>query len=662
MATKAEILQAIRNARTAFKDAIYGKDVRQGLVDVADSVYDAVNQWGTLIDDTLTQEGEAADAKAVGERLSNLGFTIIQPTGSETYTHKGITYTKENDKITVSGTAEAMSFYNILLSRSSLPNGIVAGGNYAIYISSNKVNADVFCYINGEATEVISSVQSPTMFTVPNGAEGFLFRLRVPKDQSVNEIVYPLIVNYDRYLDNLRKEFKKTNYNYGSNKLGYTNANEVAINSLFFVSESGSGLTMDNYPFNSAGWLLTTLIGDNGNTGRFQIAYPWRANETLKYRSYQSGTWNEWKGIGDNVYHETTVVQDTYNNTYNIATSPTITKDANSWLKSVDTLTEDETGKTDMSGAILSMLNDTGYCHLSEGVFYVSTPIDMPERTLLVGCGDKTIIKLLDSVASGYCVKLTKYCTVRDIRFTGSYSDITIDTEDIGGRNGIIITGSAQYDNRINNCWFDNFDGAGIYQLNTGGNTAGYLTVSDCYIYNCCVGLNIYRLSEYNKYTNVITQNCYYGCINNGGNNVFTSCTFHGVIGFLIDGTTNKPNTAHGSAIGCTFNHINNQNNPEVLGMGDAVVIRNVIHGFVFDGCQLWYGEIRLHNARGIGFNSCLIGGNTPEIEVSGNYGAFFSNCIFETMPNINVNAKTKFNNCYVGAVGENNDPVLIAT
>jgi len=71
MATKAEILQAIRNARTAFKDAIYGKDVRQGLVDVADSVYDAVNQWGALIDDTLTQEGQAADAKAVGENLKN---------------------------------------------------------------------------------------------------------------------------------------------------------------------------------------------------------------------------------------------------------------------------------------------------------------------------------------------------------------------------------------------------------------------------------------------------------------------------------------------------------------------------------------------------------------------------------------------------------------
>ena len=94
--------------------------------------------------------------------------------------------------------------------------------------------------------------------------------------------------------------------------------------------------------------------------------------------------------------------------------------------------------------------------------------------------------------------------------------------------------------------------------------------------------------------------------------------------------------------------------------MGDAVLITDVVNGFIFTGCQFWYGEIRIHNSRGIAFSDCLLGGSTPEIEVDGGYPAFFSNCIFHAQPNLILNnTGTKFNNCYVDS---NGDPVPPAT
>ena len=70
---------------------------------------------------------------------------------------------------------------------------------------------------------------------------------------------------------------------------------------------------------------------------------------------------------------------------------------------------------------------------------------------------------------------------------------------------------------------------------------------------------------------------------------MFTGCTFHGTIGFLMDNSNgDAANPAHGSCIGCTFNHIDNWNHPADLGGGDAVKVISNPHGFLFDGCQFW--------------------------------------------------------------------------
>ena len=153
------------------------------------------------------------------------------------------------------------------------------------------------------------------------------------------------------------------------------------------------------------------------------------------------------------IYETKYITQDTYNNSYSTTINPTITLDSNGWLQPVDTDTENEDNKTDMTPAIMSMLTENGYCHLAPGIYYVSGNIDMPANSTIIGCGRATTIRLLSSVSSGYCIKLASDCIVKDLSFSGGYSEITLSDGNIGGRNGIYLKGNNRH-NILTNCYF----------------------------------------------------------------------------------------------------------------------------------------------------------------------------------------------------------------
>ena len=332
-------------------------------------------------------------------------------------------------------------------------------------------------------------------------------------------------------------------------------------------------------------------------------------------------------------------------------------------LLPVDDETSDKEDITDMSVPIMEMLNQTGYCHLTAGIYYIRNGIVMPKGATLEGCGNGTVIRLLDDVENGYCVRVSRFNTVRNIRFSGGDSEPDTSSEEIGDRNGLIFIANRdgkeepfpEVDTSIvNSCWFENFEGSAIYGHNTGGGLNDGLIVSDCIIHHCVAGINLDYLSEYSKFSNDIIHHCHYACINNGGNNVFVGCTFHGTIGFLIDDSKkDKPNSGHGSAIGCTFNHIDNWNQPETFGGGLAIGIYNNINTFCFDGCQIWYGSVDIKDSQGTSFDACTFGGNNPKITVSDSSTASFSNCVFHQTPELNVGDLTKFSGCYLDETSE---------
>lgn len=425
-----------------------------------------------------------------------------------------------------------------------------------------------------------------------------------------------------------------------------TDLNDVREDGFYLLTSSYTYPNKpDSIPSGSAGWLIV-FTSANNIASQFCVRF---SSGAIVYRKYQTNTdWGAWVSIGGGG----TGSGDVYNNTYEITTSPTITTDTNGWLQPVDTESSSESGKTDMTGSIMSMLTSTGYCKLAPGIFYVSGNIDMPEGATLEGCGKETIIRLLGSVNSGYVVKVGRKNTVKDLRISGAYNNISVSDGEIGTRNGVyyIANKDGQEQERPNvlpnvlyNLWIDNFTGSAIYCHNTGGATNEAITVDSTYIQNCVAGINIDYYSEYGKFTNVITRACYYACINNGGNNVFTACTFQGSIGFLMDNSaSDKRNDSHGSCIGCSFNH------ESIYG----VQLINQINGFIFSGCHFWYSPVKIVSSRGMLFDGCYFGGDTPTIDVSGAYGAFFSNCLFHQRPSITTDYNTKFNSCYLDSNG----------
>ena len=364
-------------------------------------------------------------------------------------------------------------------------------------------------------------------------------------------------------------------------------------------------------------------------------------------------------GSGGTVINQE-IHNDTFNNTYTSTINPQITTDANGWLQPIDTESADESGKTDMTPAIMAMLTSAGYCHLAPGIFYVSGNIDLPQGAKIEGCGRDTIVRLLSSVTEGYVFKMEKYNTISNLRISGAYTDLNPGgfTANKGTRHGLLFvsqyeegTSQTEY-STADNLFIDNFTGCGIKCDNTSINVARGMYLNRAQIVRCQTGVFVDAYSEFNKFEQVMTHNCYIGCENDGGNNVFMGCTFHAAnTGFLIDNSLgDKPNNSHGAVIGCTFCHVGSNT-------GIGVAVKGAEHGYLFSGCQVWYCSILVENSYGIAFTGMEFGRGTTgagaTIVIDGGGTVMFTGCSFQNDINyppvisISNNDKVRFTGCY---------------
>lgn len=341
--------------------------------------------------------------------------------------------------------------------------------------------------------------------------------------------------------------------------------------------------------------------------------------------------------------------------------APEIYKNANCLIESVDTATEDESGKTDMRYIIQEMLDIYGYCKLGPGAFYISDAVFFPEHGTLEGCGESTQIYLMSGDHKA-AIMLRRYGAVRNLSVIGSYTDLTESDfgASAGSRYGIqYYKGSGDpwipACSSISNVFIKNFTAAGIYQYGTGANVKQGLFVSNVHIENCWCGIWIYSNSEFCRYENVQMTYCYIDCINNGGNNAFNNCVFHAYsIGMKIDGTQN--NSAHGMCANSSFCHTGNN-------AGSALTLDSIANGFVFSSCQFWYNSVDISGCGGIVFSGCEFGRGTTSkgatINITDGNTVMFGNCVFMNdvtyPPDITItnNTKVKFNGCY-GSVSGN--------
>ena len=314
---------------------------------------------------------------------------------------------------------------------------------------------------------------------------------------------------------------------------------------------------------------------------------------------------------------------------------------------------------TDRTQEIVDVLNQYGVCQLGKGVFYVGN-LNMPASTTIQGYGRYSIVKLNPSIKDGYAVQINAACTIQDLAIEGN--DTSFPTS-VGTAHGIILKGTAsegtsfaaKWFPTITNCLVQKFSGGGITCHDTGAELYHGLNVTNCKIYLCGAGINIDFYSEYHRFTNVACYSCFYGCRNNGGNNIFTNCSFSGnTNGMLIQQSRNG---AHGSAIGCILNH-NKQ----------AIKLEDITLGYVFQGCQVFSdatnsANIDIINSQGIVFDGIIFGTEIP-INIYDGGLIMFTNCAFATQYKIKIsnNEHIKMFHCYTWAGAQVGSSVDIET
>ena len=304
---------------------------------------------------------------------------------------------------------------------------------------------------------------------------------------------------------------------------------------------------------------------------------------------------------------------------------------------------------TDRSAAIEQLLQQYGVCVLGSGDYYVSG-ISMPENSTITGMGKATRLFLLEN-AKGAAIRMNSFCTVKHLSVTGGEDPFEM-PKTVGDRHGISFEGTAtpqdwsgQPQNIvITGCFLSNFTGGGILLEKTGYNDTCSAVVSDCHILRCGAGIYIPFFSEYHKITNVLCHHCLYGCINNGGNNMFVNCGFtSNATAFLMDNSHGRSkNNSHGSVVGCTFNHSGKNE-------GIGIQILGAKNGFIFTGCQMFYSKIVVEDSDGIIFDAFNFG-RDMDICVKGGRLVMFSNCGFAQYPASVKHlegAKLRFANCY---------------
>ena len=410
------------------------------------------------------------------------------------------------------------------------------------------------------------------------------------------------------------------------------------INNTWTITDAPSGLAVQ---------ALTVEHFSTTGANRFvkQTVESMTHPEYPRYHRFSnvSGVWSDWvDDTSDNITNEYTF--NSYGNTYNVTANPSITTDTNSFLAAA--------GDTaDVTASIVAMLTQNGVCRLGVGDFYVSG-IDMPTGSMLIGSGAQTRVILNGS--GSYAVKLSDSNKVSDMSIVGSVTEIT-PAGSIGTRHGVLFCGNytqtqstAQqpcYD-LLDSLWITDFSGGGITCYDTGYGSRSFLSADNINIIRCGAGINVSYWSEFHRFTNVRTNLCYYGCINNGGNNNFVNCNFSSCkVGFLMDNASGQsPNNSHGSVVGCTICHSDSS-----VADGAGIKILNCNNGYIFTGCQIFDSKIEIRDTAGVVISDCNFGASNCDIAVSGGGLVLFANNVHQDTPAITVqnNNLVKFANCY---------------
>ena len=214
---------------------------------------------GVVIDSGLTVQGAAADAKATGDRLTNLenynfkDLLLYDITKSDT-THNGVTYVWSGNSCHLSGTASPTSFNNIVSSINSIPAQFqnLIGKKVLVYYDNNSDSLtntylNFYFYKNGEILSTLY-VRGYQEIEFPADATGLIIRLYVASGLTVNETVNFFMSenNVTTLINGFIKPLRFVT------TLGAVSVDSLSENTFYMTS----GITL-NTPITDSGYIFT---------------------------------------------------------------------------------------------------------------------------------------------------------------------------------------------------------------------------------------------------------------------------------------------------------------------------------------------------------------------------------------------------------------------
>lgn len=571
------------------------------------------------------------------------------PINAVSKTTGGLTFTSNGDgsyTVEIGTAGSSGANYSLISGNGKFPDGIGAGDSFKIsYNGYSKVKLQLYRYINGSLE---SNVWKETIgewseepVTLGSTVTGLMIRLRVLANVAITTpvTVMPTIMTTKTNKE-LSEELAELQTAYNSGE--YPSASD-AVQAQF-----GSLLNNYNYDFSGETLIPWSIVSSTGK---------WTTGSSVLFRSYcielpknvvsikvtagakttffalldtysyppTSGDYPDYAdGTGRISVVANTSVSYMIDDDMHYLFVGAINSDGDDNLPTVTmyapkgsiidvegiTYLQPTGDQTDRADEIEALLTSTGVCNLGKGDFYVSG-IEMPSGSIISGCGKSTRVIMVSGVSSGAVIKMASNCTVSDVTIRGSASGISVSST-VRNLHGILwegtytsISGDGEAPTRgtISNVYILYCKGGGITCHGTGTGISNCLNVVNTFINTCDAGINIDFLSEFHRFTNVDCRGCYYGCIDNGGNNTFSNCGFSkNMVGLLMDDSNGQsPNNSHGTFSNCVFNHSGSNND------GYAMRILGMDSGEVFVGCQVFFGKIEVSGSTGILFSSCNI-------------------------------------------------------
>lgn len=230
--------------------------------------------------------------------------------------------------------------------------------------------------------------------------------------------------------------------------------------------------------------------------------------------------------------------------------------------------------------------------------------------------------------------------TLNSEGYTAEYEGISVYS--IASRNGIAwIQEGTEYlqAGSISACRIERFSGAGILGMDTGTPVAKGLSITNCQILLCNVGVYFRRNCEFNQIVSCLMNKCYYGVLNRGGNNIFEACVISGNYINVQQDVDEGQNTGHGMINSCKLHHSGYSSNDNY-----AIVIKDTGR-IVVTGCEI-ADKVRLKSTNGNVISDCAMFDVT--FEVVGGACSLISNCIFRTaVMSRTFNTAAVISNCY---------------